>query len=192
MLPEGTNGTGGGGLAVPMAWLCAEFTADEILRAGRLVKSGSLEYRAGRDTLALTVYLCHGTGGPKGSQALPRLDEWLLRTEYGHPWQEWVRERLADRARDGAAGPDLALAGKAWRWLESTELLAADLGDLADLGEPGTPGPRNPARPARPGQPAPSAPPAHPAPLSVDESVQVWTPAWRLGLPLGHLSMHLF
>ncbi|MFG3497579.1 hypothetical protein [Streptomyces sp. NPDC047928] len=164
MRPESTNGTGGGGLAVPMDWLCAEYLADELLRAGGLADPGSLEYLAGRRTLALTIYLCEGPGpGPD-----ERLEEWLDRTAYDHPWQDWVRERLAARrqAGGGAGEPGLALALGAWRRLEETELLAADLGALP---------------------PAPAA-----AGIVVDESAQVWLPSWQLGLPLGHLALHLY
>ncbi|MGW7366422.1 hypothetical protein ACWGI8_24055 [Streptomyces sp. NPDC054841] len=173
MLPESTNGTSGGDLAVPIAWLCAEYIADHVLRAGGLVETGSLEFRAGRETLALTVHLCESMDEPAGVRMLSGLDEWLSVTAYGHPWKEWVRERMAVREafeRDtGRPDPDLALARDAWRWLEQTELLAADLGD--------DPGPWHPALPVG---------------AALDESSQVWTPAWRLGLPLGHLAVQLF
>ncbi|MEU0721221.1 hypothetical protein ABZ498_29080 [Streptomyces lavendulocolor] len=168
MRPESTNGTGGGGgLAVPMAWLCAEYIADELLRAGGLVEPGSLEYQAGRRTLALTVYLGDGTDPATGPGGQERLDEWLTRTEYGHPWEEWVRERLAARReRDGDEDGGLALARETWRRLEGTHLLATDLGALS-------------AGPAATG-------------FTVDESEAVWLPSWRLGLPLGHLALRLF
>ncbi|MFD7446102.1 hypothetical protein [Streptomyces sp. NPDC059909] len=156
-----------------MAWLCAEYIADEVLRTGGLVETGSLEFRAGRETLALTVYLCDGPDEPALVRTVSRLDEWLSRTAYGHPWPEWVRERMAAReafARDVTGpDPDLALAQEAWRWLERTELLAADLGEESGLWHP-------------------ALPPAS----AVDESARVWIPAWRLGLPLGHLAIHLY
>ncbi|MFC8919185.1 hypothetical protein ACGF5F_27250 [Streptomyces sp. NPDC047821] len=166
MRPESTNGTGGGGLAVPMAWLCAEYIADELLRTGGLVEPGSLEYQAGRRTLALTVYLGDGTDGAPGTGGEDRLEEWLVRTAYGHPWEEWVRERLAARGRrDGDGDEGLALARETWHRLEGTHLLATDLGAL-------------------------TADPA--AGLAVDESEAVWLPSWRLGLPLGHLALRLY
>ncbi|MFE7773764.1 hypothetical protein ACFU5O_07680 [Streptomyces sp. NPDC057445] len=172
MLPESGNGTSGGGLAVPMAWLCAEYMADEMLRTGSLVQTGSLEFRAGRSTLALTIYLSGGSDEPDVVRTVSFLDEWLSRTAYGHPWPEWVRDRIAAReAFDGDGtrpDPDLALARDAWRWLERTELLAADLGDDDGF-----------------------LPPVLPLDPEADEA-QVWTPAWRLGLPLGHLAIHLF
>ncbi|WP_349816385.1 hypothetical protein [Streptomyces sp. MRC013] len=124
---------------------------------GGLVGTGSPEYVAGRRTLALTIYLGDGAGPQE------RWEEWLHRTSYGHPWPEWVRERLASR-REGGDGPGVALARETWRLLEETRVLAADLGAL-------------------------SAPPA--AGTAVDESARVWLPSWRLGLPLGHLSLHL-
>ncbi|MFF3323938.1 hypothetical protein [Streptomyces sp. NPDC002889] len=179
MQPESTNGTSGGGLAVPMAWLCAEYIADEMLRTSALVESGSLEFRAGRHTLALTIHLCDSADEFSAEGTAARIEEWLALTSYGHPWKEWVQERLAARAAhgealrgscpDGGADPDQALATDAWRWLCGTELLAADLGDV------------------EPWQAA-----HQPLERGVDEGVQVWTPAWQLGLPLGHLAVHLY
>ncbi|MEW2082785.1 hypothetical protein [Streptomyces sp. NPDC005283] len=173
MQPESSNGTSSGGLAVPMAWLCAEYIADEMLRTGALVESGSLEFRAGRQTLALTIYLCHSADELAGVRVVSRIDEWLSLTSYGHPWQEWVQERLAaqEDGRHGlgdGADVDLALARDAWSWLRQTELLAADLGDSGPWA------------------------PAGALDLPVDECAQIWTPAWQLGLPLSHLAIHLF
>lgn len=170
MLPESTNGTSGGRLAVPMAWLYAEYIADELLRTGNLIPPGTIEFRAGRETLALTIYLSDSSDELSGIRVVTSLDEWLSLTTYGHPWETWVRERLAERTaadrRREVISPDLELALASWRWLSGTELLAADLG---------------------------GAIPSHQAAdLGVDESEKVWTPAWQLGLPLGHLAIHLF
>lgn len=164
LLPESTNGTSGGGLAVPMAWLCAEFIADDLLRAGALVEPGSLEYRAGRQTLALTIHLCEGAEALGGARAVGRLDEWLSRTSYDHPWPQWVRARLAERAATGEDGPDLAMARETWRLLDATSVRAADLDGLPPAGFD----------------------------FAVEESAQVWMPAWQVGLPLGHLALHLY
>ncbi|MCX5107698.1 hypothetical protein OOK13_03980 [Streptomyces sp. NBC_00378] len=171
MCPERQDGTGGAGLQVPMAWMYAEYIADELLRTGDLMEPSTLEYRAGRDALALTIFLSDGAV----ADALPaaRLDELRLLTAYGATWCGWVRERLdaLDAAPvSGTAGPDpdLALARAAWRWLEETELLAADLDAIAPP----------------PWEPAGDGPDA-------EEAAQVWTPAWQLGLPLGHLAIHL-
>ncbi|MEU8518663.1 hypothetical protein [Streptomyces sp. NBC_01216] len=162
MLPDSTNGTSGGGLAVPMAWLCAEFIADDLLRAGCLVEPGSLEYRAGRQTLALTIHLCEGADAPSGARTAGRVDEWLSRTAYDHPWPEWVRARLAERIGSGEESPDLDLARETWRLLEETRLWAVDLGGPAVGG------------------------------AAIDETAHAWLPAWKLGLPLGHLALHLY
>ncbi|WP_329586915.1 hypothetical protein OG195_05745 [Streptomyces sp. NBC_01362] len=171
MRPERQDGTGGGGLLVPMAWMYAEYIADELLRTGDLMEPSTLEYRAGRDALALTIFLSDGSV----ADALPaaRLDELRRLTAYGATWCGWVRERLGalDVApADGTAGPDpdLALARAAWRWLEETELLAADLDAIAPP----------------PWEPVGEEP-------DVEDAAQVWTPAWQLGLPLGHLAIHL-
>ncbi|MFI8961786.1 hypothetical protein ACIGO8_06685 [Streptomyces sp. NPDC053493] len=148
MLPESTNGTGGGGLAVPMDWLCAEYAADDVMRTSGLVEPGSLEFRAGLRTLALTILLS-GAGTA----------DWLRLTAHDHPWSAWVDARL-ETAAAGPPDADLALARDTWRRLRATELRAADLAGLAGL-------------------------------AGVDESRQVWLPAWRLGVALGHLALHL-
>jgi hypothetical protein len=169
--PEGTNGTSDGGLAVPMAWLYAEYIADELLRTGRLIPASTLEFRAGRDTLALTIYLSDAAGELSGIRVVSQLDEWLSLTAYGHPWRDWVHTRflaLGEEARESGRGedPDLELARAAWGWLDRTELFATNL-------DPGRHGHTD-------------------LPHGLDENARVWTPAWQLGLPLGHLAMHLF
>lgn len=156
-----------GGLAVPMAWLYAEYIADELLRTGDLMPPTSFEYRAGRDALALTIFLSDSEGELSGIRVISQLETWLSLTAYGQPWQDWVRERMALRTADAVAAggprPDLELADRAWRWLQETELLAPDLD----------------AVPGRGGQ-------------GEEDGPKVWTPAWRLGLPLSHLAIHLF
>lgn len=168
MRPERQDGTSGNGLLVPMAWMYAEYIADEMLRTGDLMEPSTLEYRAGRDALALTVFLSDGAV----PDALPaaRLDELRVLTAYGAEWRGWVRERLGVLGTVPSAGtdPDLALARAAWRWLEETELLAADLDAIGA-----------PAREAVGDGP------------DAEEAAQVWTPAWQLGLPLGHLAVRL-
>jgi hypothetical protein len=165
---ESTGGTGGGELAVPMAWLYAEYIADELLRTGDLMPPTSFEFRAGRDALALTIFLSDTGGELSGIRVVSQLENWLSLTAYDQPWQDWVRERMArlekEAAEAGGPAPDLELAAAARRWLEETELLAPDLDAV-----PG-------------GGPVPDE----------DDGPKVWTPAWQLGLPLGHLAIHLF
>jgi hypothetical protein len=165
---ESTDGTDGGELAVPMAWLYAEYIADELLRTGDLMPPTSFEFRAGRDALALTVFLSDTDGELSGIRVISQLETWLSLTAYDQQWQEWVRTRMAEltvQARAaGTRSPDLALAAQAWRWLEETELLAPDL----------------------------DAVPGGPGVFGEDDGPKVWTAAWRLGLPLGHLAIHLF
>ncbi|MEV0642797.1 hypothetical protein AB0I77_49420 [Streptomyces sp. NPDC050619] len=165
---ESTDGTGGGELTVPMAWLYAEYIADELLRSGDLMPPTSFEFRAGRDALALTVFLSDTDGELSGIQVVSQLETWLSLTAYDQPWQDWVSERMAALTAEAVAAntpaPDLELAQAAWRWLEETELLAPDLNAV-----PG-------------GGPV----------VGEDEGPKVWTPAWQLGLPLGHLAIHLF
>ncbi|MEU2385060.1 hypothetical protein ABZ606_10405 [Streptomyces sp. NPDC012461] len=166
---ESTEGPEDGQLAVPMAWLYAEYIADELLRSGDLMPPTSFEFRAGRDALALTVFLSDTDRELSGIRVITQLETWLSLTAYDQPWQEWVEERLADLSADAAArrtrpDPDLELARAAWRWLQETELLAPDL----------------------------NAVPGGAAGAGEDEGPKVWTPAWQLGLPLGHLAIHLF
>ncbi|MFJ6656503.1 hypothetical protein ACIQNG_09090 [Streptomyces sp. NPDC091377] len=167
---QGTDGTDGGELTVPMAWLYAEYIADELLRTGDLMPPTSFEFRAGRDALALTVFLSDTDGELSGIRVVTQLETWLSLTAYDQPWQEWVRERIdqlgAEAAESAGPAPDLALAESAWRWLQETELLAPDLNAV--------PGPGGGAA------------------VGEDEGPKVWTPAWQLGLPLGHLAIHLF
>ncbi|PAZ15030.1 hypothetical protein CLM62_15575 [Streptomyces sp. SA15] len=165
---ESTDGAGGGELTVPMAWLYAEYIADELLRSGDLMPPTSFEFRAGRDALALTIFLSDTDGELSGIQVVSQLETWLSLTAYDQPWQDWVCERMAQLTAETLASeapaPDLALAEAAWRWLEETELLAPDL----------------------------NAVPGGAAMIGEDEGPKVWTPAWQLGLPLGHLAIHLF
>ncbi|MFF0750675.1 hypothetical protein [Streptomyces sp. NPDC004267] len=119
MLPE----------SIPMDWLCAEYVADDLLRASGLVAPGSLEFRAGVQTLALTILLSRAGGDGTGT------DGWLRRTAHDHPWSSWVEERLAE-AGAGLPSSDLELARDTWRRLRATELRAADLAGLAGLAGP--------------------------------------------------------
>ncbi|MFF5724815.1 hypothetical protein [[Kitasatospora] papulosa] len=170
MRPEHHEESGGDGLLVPMAWMYSEYIADELLVTGDLMEPTTPEYRAGRDALALTIFLSDGAA----AEELPvaRVDELRLLTAYGASWRHWVCARLEALERPttpaGLPDPGLALARAAWRWLEETELLAADLDAI---------GP----------------PPWEPSNAD-DEAgeVRVWTPAWQLGLPLGHLAVHLY
>ncbi|MGW0904653.1 hypothetical protein [Streptomyces sp. NPDC002853] len=163
-----TEGPSDGELAVPMAWLYAEYIADELLRTGDLMPPTSFEYRAGRDALALTIFLSDTNGELSGIRVVSQLETWLSLTAYDQPWLDWVGERMAlltaDAVASGEPAPDLQLADLAWRWLEETELLAPDL----------------------------DAVPGGGSPSGEDDGPKVWTAAWRLGLPLGHLAIHLF
>ncbi|MEG3627963.1 hypothetical protein [Streptomyces poriticola] len=171
MLDRGQESTDDGGdeLTVPMAWFYAEYIAEELLRTGDLMPPTSFEFRAGRDALALTVFLADTEGELSGIRVVTQLETWLSLTAYDQPWHTWVRERLAEAVAHPAVGgrsaPDVELARAAWRWLQETELLAPDLN-------------------AVPGGAAAGA--------GEDEGPKVWTPAWQLGLPLGHLAIHLF
>ncbi|MFF2780682.1 hypothetical protein ACFVU3_38030 [Streptomyces sp. NPDC058052] len=127
MPPESTNGAGrrsGGGLAVPMAWLCAEYLADQYLTAAGLAEPGSLEHRASLRALALTVHL----------SGEPAADEWLHLTAYEAGWPDWVEERLAAEEAEDPGGADLALARDTWRALRETWVHAADLDGPAAAG----------------------------------------------------------
>ncbi|WP_450278254.1 hypothetical protein [Streptomyces hydrogenans] len=125
--PESTNGAGrrsGGGLAVPMAWLCAEYLADQYLTAAGLAEPGSLEHRASLRALALTVHL----------SGEPAPDAWLRRTAHEAGWPDWVAERLAAEEAEDPDGADLVLARAAWRALEETWVHATDLDGVPGAG----------------------------------------------------------
>ncbi|MFC9428770.1 hypothetical protein [Streptomyces sp. NPDC056987] len=204
MRPECTEGAGSGGLLVPMAWMYAEYIADELLRTGDLMPPTTLEYRAGRDALALTIFLSDSSVG--GPRVVARMEEWRSLTAYGTSWREWVCGRLdlleaADfESPSEVRDPDLALAGEAWRWLEETELLAPDLDAVGPPRGTGTAwrGGGAAAEPAAgcgefaDGLPGGFADGAAHGCAGEEEGPQVWTPAWQLGLPLGHLAIHLF
>jgi hypothetical protein len=70
----------------------------------------------------------------------------------------------AEALEAGGPAADLEVAAAAWRWMEETELVAKDL----------------------------DAVPGGGAVFGEDDGPKVWTPAWQLGLPLGHLAIHLF
>ncbi|MFK3731797.1 hypothetical protein ACI2LJ_16200 [Streptomyces sp. NPDC088090] len=109
-----------------MAWLCAEYLADQYLTAAGLAEPGSLEHRASLRALALTVHL----------SGEPAPDEWLRLTAYEAGWPDWVEERLAAEAAEDPGGADLVLARDAWRALRETWVHAADLDGVPGGGAP--------------------------------------------------------
>lgn len=150
-----------------MAWFYAEYIAEELLRTGDLMPPTSFEFRAGRDALALTIFLSDAGGELSGIRVVTQLETWLSLTAYDQPWQDWVRERTAhftaEALESGGPSPDLELAVAAWRWLEETELLAPDLdavpGGGAVLGEDDGPKVWTAGLAARPAAGAPGDPP---------------------------------
>lgn len=90
---ESDGGPGGDGLVVPMAWLYAEYIADELLRTGDLMPPTSFEFKAGRDALALTIFLSDAGDELSGIRVVSQLETWLSLTAYDQPWQSWVRDR---------------------------------------------------------------------------------------------------
>nr|WP_234338436.1 hypothetical protein [Streptomyces sp. NRRL F-5727] len=107
-----------------MAWLCAEYLADQYLTAAGLTDPGSLEHRASLRALALTVHL----------SGEPGADVWLGLTAHEAGWPDWVEERLAAAEAEDPDGPDLALARDTWRALRETWVHAADLDGLPGTG----------------------------------------------------------
>ncbi|MGK5631025.1 hypothetical protein [Streptomyces sp. URMC 123] len=166
-----------------MAWMYAQYVAEELVSGAGLLPPGTLEYRAGRDALALTVFLAEDGSRLSHAGVVSQLDRCLDLTAYDERWHEWCAGRLATLVEGGggngdggaagsaADGPDtgpdpgLPMALAAWRWLTTTELMAADAA---------TDGPWHCA--------------------AVDDlcGEDRWMPAWRLGLPLAHLAVHLF
>ncbi|MFF9344443.1 MULTISPECIES: hypothetical protein [unclassified Streptomyces] len=107
-----------------MAWLCAEYLADQYLTVAGLAEPGSLEHRASLRALALTVHL----------SGEPAPEEWLHLTAYEADWPDWVEERLAAEAAEDPDGADLALARDAWRALRETWVHATDLDGVPGTG----------------------------------------------------------
>lgn len=171
MLPESANDPSSGGLTIPMAWIYAEYVADDILRAIDLTPPATLELRAGRAVLALTVFLSDVDGELCGTGVAARVDQWLAMTSCDDAWHTWVEEQL-DRleAEDGGVhgtNPDLPPARAEWQRLHS-DLLLRDL--------------------------LPDSPPDDSSERSsaAGRTVTRWVTAWRLGVPLAHVMLHHF
>ncbi|WP_432092831.1 hypothetical protein [Streptomyces sp. bgisy100] len=169
MMPERAGSASGDELAVPMAWLYAEYVADEVLRQAELMQPTTLEFRAGRDALALTAFL---SGGAQlsGAGVVSQLEHWCDLTAAAEPWHSWCSRRLQYLHREeqavGHTGADLPFARAAWRRLVETELLSADEDYDAGTWEG--------------------------ADVDEDPAPTVWTPAWQLGLPLASLALQMF
>ncbi|MFE5302347.1 hypothetical protein [Streptomyces sp. NPDC056632] len=161
MLPESPNGRSGGELAVPMGWMYAEFIADRLMYMGALVFPGSLEWRAGRDALALTVYFSGSPSDLFQMFSMERRERWLHLTAEDGAWYAWVNHELERRAAlrrtSPSADPDAGAALVAWEWLRDTLLLPPTAGCATSE--------------------------------SVRSAADHWTPAWQVGLSLSHLAV---
>lgn len=162
MLPESLGGHSGDELAVPMDWMYAGFIADRLMYMGGLVFPGSLEWRAGRDALALTVFFSGSPGDLLQLFSMERRERWLALTAEDRGWYTWVdhelERRVALRSASASTDPDTGAALAAWEWLRDTELIP------------------------------PSA--ASTTPESGQPAADHWTPAWQVGLSLSHLAVH--
>jgi hypothetical protein len=108
---------------VPLAWLWAETTAEDLIVAGEdAAWRGTFEFRATRDVLALTLFLADVD---RSSADLPANCLELLRDHLAVAtgWLAWCRSRL-DGPQAAMGTPDLRLARDAWRWLRRGRLLA--------------------------------------------------------------------
>jgi hypothetical protein len=116
---------------VPLAWLWAETTAEDLIAAGEdAVRPGTFEFRATRDVLALTLFLADVD---RSSAGLPANCLQLLRDHLAvaSGWLAWCRSRL-DGPQAATSTPDMGLAKEAWRWLRRGRLLAGPgLNDVA-------------------------------------------------------------
>ncbi|MFC8278235.1 hypothetical protein ACFUJR_38080 [Streptomyces sp. NPDC057271] len=160
---DSSDGRSGGELAVPMGWMYSQVIAERLLYLGHVVPQGTLEYRAGRDALALTVF-----ASSLPTELLDLFSEerracWISMTSPEVDWHAWITDHLhrreAFQVTTAQPDPDISPALDAWRWLRETELLAPPLvfGDSTPEREP----------------------------------KGEWIPAWRVGLSLGHMAMHL-
>ena len=168
MRPERTDGTSGGGLLVPMAWMYAEYIADRMMSVGDLMRFGSVEYRSGREALTLTLFLVRPHTDLFDLYDEDQLDSWLHLTGDPQAWYHWVDGCLPDSAArfggSDAGAAETAMAMAAWRWLRTTELL-----------------------------PPHGVTPSASRPLGEFEAIgSSWVPAWDLGITLAHLAVQYF
>jgi Fe-S cluster assembly iron-binding protein IscA len=124
-------GTGGDELEVPMAWLCAEQTAEHLMTCvDAAMLPDTFEFRAACNVLTLTLLLsglCYRAASLPTRQAISIGD--LISA--GELWLGWCDSQLS--APSAVATADLRLARSAWRWLvQGRLLLAPDEAELDD------------------------------------------------------------
>jgi len=113
----------GKALEVPIFWLWAEQTAEDLVVASQGMGSPAIfEFRATRDVLALTLFLAEVD---RSSADLPvgRLELVRDYLAVAPRWLTWCRSRL-DAAEAATGASDIRLARDAWRWLGRGRLLA--------------------------------------------------------------------
>jgi hypothetical protein len=116
MAPEGP-------VDVPIAWLWAEQTAEDLIAASDgPVSPAAFEFRATRDVLALTVFLT----GVAAHSTVPTRHLAVIRERLSgtSEWLAWCTSRL-DGPVISTHAANLCLARKAWLWLRRSRMLDA-------------------------------------------------------------------
>lgn len=146
-LPESDSGSefSGGERDIPMDWLSSQFIAERMMYVSGLGLPDTMEFRAGRDVLALTVFF---SGPPQELLDMfseSRRARWAALTAHDEAWRSWVIDRLGRRIarhlETGRLDADVLPVKAALRWLLGTELLppCAAQGHLRQPGKLWTP-----------------------------------------------------
>jgi len=125
-------------LNVPMAWLCAEFTAENLIASAEgTIAPATFEFRATRDVLALTILFSGGIHGP-GDLSAGQLGILRNRLVAGQRWLAWCEAQFDVHTM---ASTDLGLARKAFRWLARCRTLPTPQHPSLACAEPTIAGP---------------------------------------------------
>jgi hypothetical protein len=117
---------------VPLAWLCAEEAACELIAARRPGwLRASFEFRATQHVLALTGVLADTA---EVNRNYPARDTRILRLLLADDveWAVWCRGQL-DKPAPGLTLADVAMARNAWRRLTNSRLLAGSFQEPCSL-----------------------------------------------------------
>jgi Fe-S cluster assembly iron-binding protein IscA len=117
------SGIGGNELDIPMAWLCAEQTAEHLITCvDKAMLPDTFEFRAACNVLALTMLLA-GLSYRAASLSARQIACIRDLISGGGLWLGWSDSQLSSPGAVAAA--DLRLARNAWRWLVQGRLLSA-------------------------------------------------------------------
>ena len=117
---------------VPMAWLCAQQDAYDLVVGHEAPRPASVESRVAREVLALTLMLA-GLETGTGELSVRQLDLIRDRLADYDRWCEWCQNQL-DNPADTLTSADLVLAHTSWRRLGWSRLLTDVLATGGDGG----------------------------------------------------------